>query len=363
MSQRSTPHRYVSPSYGGGVSPSYGGDVSASRRAEQRRRLRRRRLGALAAAVVVLAAGGVTAWALIVQPGEQTADGGTGGGGQSDTTMAAVVEPSDSKSPAVAIDGSPAAEPSASSASDDPAAGGGSSDAAGVFTGTYVPILMYHRIEDTTDTSTNAKYYTSPEKFRQQMRALYLEGYTPVTLQQVWDYWHDKGTLPAKPIVLSFDDGTSGQVENTLPVLEKYGWPGVISVVVPNVSGAGGSLSISPDQISRLLDAGWELDSHSMTHPDMTTLSADRLAHELGESRRRLQEQFGVPCNFFCYPGGANDATVRAAAEAAGYLGATTVVRGCADPEMPYELDRIEVDGRNVIKTFLRDLHYWEEHP
>jgi len=333
---RTPTHRYRSPSY------SRSGAATRYRRG-------RRRLATLLATVVLLAVGGVTAWALVGdrQAGTTAADTTSGAGQDGDgPDTAAIVEPSASPSPSA--DASESASPN---------------DSAGTFTGTYVPILMYHRIEETTDTSTNAKYYSSPTKFRRQMRALYLEGYTAVTLQQVWDYWHDEGTLPAKPIVLTFDDGTSGQVENTLPVLEKYGWPGVISVVVPNVSDAGGSLSISPDQISRLLDAGWELDSHSMTHPDMTTVSAARLQYELTESRRRLQEQFGVPCNFFCYPGGANDATVRAAAEAAGYLGATTVVRGCADPEMPYELDRIEVDGRNVIKTFLRDLHYWEEHP
>ncbi len=347
MPDRTPTHRYRSPSY-------------SRAGAAARRRRGRRRLAALLATVVLLAVGGVTAWALVGdrQAGTTTADTTNGAAQDGDgPDTVAIVEPPASSSPSP--DASESAGSSGSGASPAPSPDG----SAGTFSGTYVPILMYHRIEETSDTSTNAKYYTSPKKFRQQMRALYLAGYTAVTLQQVWDYWHDEGALPAKPIVLTFDDGTSGQAENTLPVLEKYGWPGVISVVVPNVTDAGGTLSISPDQIRRLLDAGWELDSHSMTHPMLNTVSADRLAYELGESRRRLQEQFGVPCNFFCYPGGEHNATVMAAAEAAGYLGATTVVRGCADPATPYALDRIEVDGRNVLKTFLRDLEYWEAHP
>lgn len=347
MPDRRAPRRYVSQSY----------DRSGTNahRAAQRRRVRRRRLGALALAIVSLAVAGASAWALIGYSGRRAADAGENAartGGDPGTGMAAVVEPSGSPSPAPGAD---SASPSAASPS--------AARTAGTFTGTHIPILMYHRIEETTDTSTNAKYYTSPKKFRQQMRALYLNGYHAVTLQQVWDYWHDEGALPAKPIVLSFDDGTSGQVENAAPVLKKYGWPGVLSVVVPNVSDAGGQLSITPAQIERVLADGWELDSHSMTHPALTTVSADRLAYELGESRRRLRERFGVPCNFFCYPGGDHNETVMKAVAAAGYLGATTVVRGCADPATPYSLDRIEVDGRNVIKTFLRDLEYWEEHP
>jgi peptidoglycan/xylan/chitin deacetylase (PgdA/CDA1 family) len=137
----------------------------------------------------------------------------------------------------------------------------------------------------------------------------------------------------------------------------------VLFPVVPNISPDGGSLSLTPAQVRRLLADGWELGSHSVSHPPLTTVSASRLQYELAESRRRLQEQFDVPVNFFCYPGGDHNATVEAAVEAAGYLGATTVVRGCADPATPYSLDRIEVDGRNVIKTFMRDLEYWREHP
>ena len=67
------------------------------------------------------------------------------------------------------------------------------------FDGTYVPILMYHRVEEPpSDSAADGLYFVSPKKFRQQMRALDYHGYTPVTMQQVWDYWHGDGTLPEK---------------------------------------------------------------------------------------------------------------------------------------------------------------------
>lgn len=334
-------------------SSTYASSELAARRAAARRRRRRRRLVAAAAAVVVLAVCGFAVWAFAgdgLAGDTQTA--GTGGSGGVTATATATLRASPKASP------SPS--PSPESASPNPSA---SSQTADTFTGTYVPILMYHRIEETADTSSNSRYFSSQHKFKQQMRALRYNGYTAVTLRQVWDYWHDKGTLPAKPIVLTFDDGTSGIAENAGPVLKKYGWPGVLFPVVPNINDSGGSLSLTPGQVRRLIADGWELGSHSMSHPNMTTLSADRLQYETAESRRRLQEQFGVPVDFFCYPGGAHDAASEAAVEAAGYLGATTVVRGCADPATPYALDRIEVDGRNVIKTFMRDLTYWEQNP
>ena len=168
---------------------------------------------------------------------------------------------------------------------------------------------------------------------------------------------------PRSPSSSSFDDGTSGIADNAGPVLREYDWPGVLSVIVPNINDSGGSLSMTPKQVQTLIDDGWELDSHSISHPPLTTVSADKLQYEMAESRRRLQEQFGEPVNFFCYPYGDHDPTVMAAAQAAGYLGATTCVRGSADPDQPYALDRIEVDGRWVTATLLRDLEHWQDNP
>jgi len=232
------------------------------------------------------------------------------------------------------------------------------------FDGTYVPILMYHRIEEPpSNSSADAVYFVSPKRFRQQMRALDYNGYTPVTMQQVWDYWHDEGTLPEKPVVLTFDDGTPGVVKNAAPVLRKYGWPAVLNVMTNNISTSGHPLALTPDMVRELIDDGWEIDSHTASHPLLTQVSDSQLRRELVESRRILQEEFGVPANFFCYPGGDFDARVIAAVKAAGYLGAETVYPGAADPDRPYEMDRITVDGRHVIKTFMRDLEHYTENP
>jgi len=340
VNRRSQPRRYVSSSYTGPTS-------TARRRAASRRR-RTRRLLTTSFTVVLLAGVGVAAWYLIAGRGTGEADAtDTASGGQPQTV-------------ALETSPSPQASASKSAATKSPSP---SSEEGATFSGTHVPILMYHRIEETTVTGDNAAYFCSPKRLAQHVKALKDAGYTAVTLQQVYDYWHNGGTLPEKPVVLSFDDGTSGIADNGGPVLRKYGWPGVLSVIVPNINDSGGSLSMTPTQIRTLIDDGWELDSHSMTHPNLTTVNADRLRYELEESRRRLQEQFDQPVNFFCYPGGAHNAAVMAAAQAAGYLGATTVVRGAADPDMPYQLDRIEVDGRWVPKTLLRDLEYWQQNP
>ena len=81
-----------------------------------------------------------------------------------------------------------------------------------------------------------------------------------------------------------------------------------------------------------MIDDGWEVDSHTLTHPNLTSLGPTQLASEVGGSRHELHALFGIPVNFFCYPGGAYNATVIAATERAGYAGATTTNPGNATP-------------------------------
>ena len=91
--------------------------------------------------------------------------------------------------------------------------------------------------------------------------------------------------------------------------------------------------------------AGWELDSHTLTHADLTTLGSDSLRNEVAGSRRRLRRIFHVPVHFFCYPSGRYNERVIAAVKAAGYLGATTTIEGLATPDGRYTLRRVRVNG------------------
>ena len=97
--------------------------------------------------------------------------------------------------------------------------------------------------------------------------------------------------------------GRPASVENAAPVLREYGWPAVLNVMTDNISTSGHPLALTPDMVRELIDDGWEIDSHSASHPLLTQVSADRLRYELVESRRVLQKDFGVPADFFCYPG------------------------------------------------------------
>ena len=191
-------------------------------------------------------------------------------------------------------------------------------------------------------------------RLRGQVAWLAAHGYHAVTLQRVFDSWRGAATLPAKPVVLSFDDGYLSQVRNALPVLKARHWPGVLNLEVANLQPVWG---IRPPGVRKLLAAGWELDAHTLTHPDLTTVDAAQAARR----GRRLARGDPQACstsrsNFFCYPAGRYDDAVVAAVQQAGYLGATTTNYGLARPSDLYTLARVRVSGSDGVKGFAAKL-------
>ena len=191
-----------------------------------------------------------------------------------------------------------------------------------------VPILEYHVLGAAPADAPYPELYVSRPDFRRQLDWLERHGYEAVTLDQVQEAWHRGGTLPPKPVVVSFDDGYRPQFTYALPELRRHGWAGVL-----NLKAEGSDLY--PSNVEAMIAAGWELASHTITHPDLTTLNAAALSREVAGSRAILRREYGVPVDNFCYPSGRYDAAVIAAVRAAGYAGATTEVPGVRRPRTP----------------------------
>ena len=216
-----------------------------------------------------------------------------------------------------------------------------------------VPVLMYHVITEAPAGAVNAQLWVKHETFAAEMQALRRAGYHAITLRQAFDAWQHGGPLPRKPVVVSFDDGYLSQYRYARPVLRKLGWPGVLNLELRNL-GKGG---LSEHQVRALLASGWELDSHTLTHPDLTTVSDAQLRVELAGSRRELRRRFGAGvAEFFCYPAGRHDARVLAAVRAAGYRGATTVEEGLGTRGQPFALRRVRVNADDTPESLIARL-------
>ena len=213
-----------------------------------------------------------------------------------------------------------------------------------------VPVLMYHVIADPQPGTPNTDLWVSPTTFAAQMRWLGQHGYNVVNLQDVYDFWHG-GPLPRKAIVVSFDDGFDDHYRRARPILAMHGWSGTLNLALSHYPG-----ELNRTKIRALLAENWELDSHTLTHAYLPTLSATRVRAEVSNSRRILRREFHVPVNFFCYPYGAYDAGVIAAVRAAGYQGATTTEYGLATRDEPYTLDRIRISRGDGVSGLARRL-------
>ena len=217
-----------------------------------------------------------------------------------------------------------------------------------------VPILMYHVVEKPPASAPYPDLYVPRDELEAQVRWLAEAGYTAVTLGQVVDAWNGVGSLPPRPVVLSFDDGYRSHARAARAVLRRHRWPGVLNLDLSNLAPSWG---IAPAGVRRLVAEGWEIDAHSMSHADLTHLGGAALAREVAGSRREIRRLFGITPRFFCYPAGRYDADVIAAVEAAGYEAATTTEFGLASRAgSRFRLARVRVSRGDGARGLARKL-------
>lgn len=206
------------------------------------------------------------------------------------------------------------------------------------YAGQGVPILVYHDLGTPPPGQDYPGLYVSDSDFEAEMAWLHADGYQAVTLDEMMNAFFHGGTLPAKPIVITFDNGYIPQATFAPSVMSRYGWPGVLNeITVDHLSNA---------RLARLIRLGWEIDSHSLTHPDLTTAAPATLHAEVFDSRTFLRRTFHIPVDSFCYPSNKYNDAVVAAVRAAGYTNAVTENPGFATPSTnPYLLPRFEIEG------------------
>jgi peptidoglycan/xylan/chitin deacetylase (PgdA/CDA1 family) len=234
------------------------------------------------------------------------------------------------------------------------------SASAGALAQRGVPILMYHVVSAPPATAHYPDLYVLPADFAAQMNWLARHHYHVVTLHRVYDSWTTRRRLPAHPVVVSFDDGYLSQYTNAFSVLRAHHWPGVLNLEVNFLRPVGG---MRPWRVRNLIAGGWEIDAHTLTHPDLTTLDDARLWREVDGSRVALRRAFHVPVDFFCYPGGRYDARVIRAVKLAGFLGATTTNYGLARPPGMYTLARVRINGSDGLRGFASKLDAMSRSP
>lgn len=207
-----------------------------------------------------------------------------------------------------------------------------------------VPVLMYHHVSDVPrDADALRRELTvTPAGFRAQLVWLRDHGYTTVDAEALASALQQGAPLPAKPVVLTFDDGYDDMYRVAFPLLREFGAVGVFFVVV-NLLGRDGYLT--RDEVRAMADAGMDIESHGMNHVSMAKLTPERQRLELCGSRAILSMLTARQVRFVAYPNGEAPAAKDALEECdyrAGFVKSGGSLQTAA---LPFTLQRTRVSG------------------
>jgi len=192
------------------------------------------------------------------------------------------------------------------------------------------PILMYHRI-CRDDEFSPCEFLVTTSVFREQTRYLARRDYFTPRLSEVLTWNAGAPQTGRSPVVLTFDDGYVDNFENTLPILQEFGFTGAVFPVLDlsrrtnwwNGFSALSAPLMSPQQVSAMEDAGMEFGSHPLNHHSLPLLTDSELAEELTRSREVLASIVERPLPVLPYPYGDVDQRVKRAVQRAGLFGGT----------------------------------------
>jgi peptidoglycan/xylan/chitin deacetylase (PgdA/CDA1 family) len=196
-----------------------------------------------------------------------------------------------------------------------------------------IPILMHHSIDERCSPRIR-RFAVSASNFTAHVRFLCENGYHALTVSGLIDALDGKGTLPEKPVVLTFDDGFADFYDAALPILHEFGQLATLYVV----SGAVGRTSewlsdisegarrmLSWPQLDEIRRAGIEIGAHSVTHAALDMLCPEMARQEIATSKRDLEDHLGDEVRSFAYPFGYQNAGIRITVQEEGYSSACAV--------------------------------------
>lgn len=221
-----------------------------------------------------------------------------------------------------------------------------------------LPILLYHRIVNKYCSLGKHKIYVWEERFRKQMQFLKENGYTTITFSHLIQY--PPLALPARTVMLTFDDGYEDNYTILFPILKEFGFTAVVYFVsrCPQNSwavaeGEPSLKLLTRAMIEEMSRYGIEFGGHTCSHSDLTKLSTEKLYQEIIENKKDIEEITGKPVLSFAYPYGAYTPTVIEIVQQVGYQFAVTTRFGESDwTQDKMRIRRIEIRPSDSITRF-----------
>ncbi|MDS0528268.1 polysaccharide deacetylase family protein [Clostridium sp. SHJSY1] len=213
-----------------------------------------------------------------------------------------------------------------------------------------IPVLYYHSVLPDSETPTKNEVTISPEKLKEELKLVQSLGYTTLTISEVNDYIINKKPIPQKSILITFDDGYTDNYVHAFPILKELNMKATIFVIS---SGIDSGYYMSKDQLKEMSDYGIDIESHTVNHVHLNTLSYEEQLKELKDSKAKIESVTNKPVLSIAYPFGDFNENSKKAAKDAGYSLAFTTNLGLSNrTDNPVALDRIYVSSEYSLEMF-----------
>ena len=213
-----------------------------------------------------------------------------------------------------------------------------------------IPVLYYHSVNDSVDNEVTI----SPSLLKKELEYIKNQGYTTLSLKEVENYILTNQPIPEKSILITFDDGYMDNYYNAYPILKELNMKATIFCITSELDG---SYYLSEDAIKEMSKNNIDIESHTLNHPHLNSLTYDEQLKELTESKAKLENITGNKITAIAFPfGDYNEDSIKAAKNS-GYTLAFTTNKGFASRDNnPLELDRIYVSSYYDMDTFISNL-------
>lgn len=218
-------------------------------------------------------------------------------------------------------------------------------DAATIFSKKQVPVLCYHHIREAKpgQSETLKSYSVSPESFAQQMKALKDSGYQTILPGDLYNYLVHGAKLPAKPVILSFDDTDEEQYSIGYQEMKKYGFKGVFFIMTISINRPR---YMTTEQLKELSDDGNAVEAHTWDHHMVTKYNAADFVTQFVKPKKKVEDITGKPAEYFAYPYGVWNMAAIPELKKAGYKMAFILSTKRDSTEPLYTLRRMLVAGQ-----------------
>ena len=229
----------------------------------------------------------------------------------------------------------------------------------GVYRQVRVPILMYHHIADAPPDADifRRDLSVSPDHFYEHLRYLKEEGYQTITLGDLALHLTRGTPLPAKPIIITFDDGYADAYTHAFRLLKRFEYSGTFFLITEPIDNNDPQY-LSWAEVEEMHTAGMEFEPHSYNHPDMTNRGYPFVVFQILAPKEAIEARTGVKSRFFAYPTGRYDQFVVDVLGSAYYWGAVVTEQGATHTSNDlFALRRVRVHGGDNLDTFILTLN------